>query len=143
MVEVRATRTEGFKISLSARGQTFMADAAIADGGTDTAPTPHEILAGALASCTSMTVQMYADRKKWPLKTCDTVVRLMQTDTTPPKNLFDVSVSLIGELTAEQRERLFDIAHRCPVHRILAGPIEMKLTLSPSVDRAAESAGET
>ena len=127
--EVTARRDVGLKISVKARQHTMIADAAATDGGTDTGPTPHEMLAASLAACTSMTVQMYADRKKWPLKSCDATVRLLKSDSTPPKAVFNVTVSFDGDLDTEQRARLLEIAHRCPVHRVLTGPIEMKVSL--------------
>jgi putative redox protein len=126
-MDVKATRTANdLRITLTARQHEFTADAETSDGGTDTAPTPHEILAAALAACTSMTVQMYANRKQWPLTSCDVTVAMSvlgEKKDPNSKTLFDVKVRFKGELDLDQRERLLEIANRCPVHRELARPI--------------------
>lgn len=129
---VKAARTaDTLRVTLTAGQHLFAADAATEDGGTDTAPTPHELLAASLAACTSMTVQMYANRKHWPLTSCDVVVDLTETgDKKDPnsKTVFDVRVTFRGELDFVQRERLMDIASHCPVHRGLVRPIEIRLS---------------
>lgn len=131
MVEVQASRVgeTGFKIETRARDHAFNADSEKKDGGTDTAPTPHELLAGSLAACTSMTVQMYAARKGWPLKSCDVTVRMTDGDGKDPNSAthFDVTVSFNGDLDSEQRQRLLEIANRCPVHRALARPVHIQV----------------
>lgn len=130
MVEVSASRAANdLKISLRARSHEFICDAESENGGTDAGPSPHELLAASLAGCTSMTVQMYANRKGWPLRSCDVTVRMQDG----PKNdangstVFDVTISFDGELSVEQRSRLLEIANRCPVHRALARPISIRV----------------
>lgn len=131
--EVRATRfAEDLRISLRVRQHELVSDAAVNDGGTDLGPTPHELLAAALAACTSMTVQMYANRKKWPLKSADVTVlesKVAAVGEGEAKTNFNVTVSLDGPMSSEQRERLLEIAYRCPVHRALAGAIELNVSL--------------
>lgn len=121
-------------MALRARSHTLLADAMTEDGGTDQAATPHEILAGALAACTSITVQMYANRKAWRLGSADVTVRLSKESSDAsaiePTTHFDVTISFQGDLTKDQRGRLLEIAQRCPVHKVLAGSIAIKVALA-------------
>jgi uncharacterized OsmC-like protein/pimeloyl-ACP methyl ester carboxylesterase len=103
-------------------------------GGTDTGPTPYELLAGALASCTSMTLQMYAQRKQLALDEAQVRVRHTRVHAedcadceskTGRVERFERDILLRGELGTEQRQRLLEIADRCPVHRTLTGVIEI------------------
>jgi len=131
METVRTRRAANdLRYTVKARQHEITTDAEINDGGTDLGATPHELLAAALAGCTSITVQMYANRKGGPLKSCDTEVRLTsgeKTDVNSP-TVFEVKVWLEGELTVEQRERLLEIANRCPVHRALTRPISIRVS---------------
>lgn len=135
MAEVTCSRVnkdgKDLKVTVRARSHTLLADALIVDGGTDQGPTPHEILAGALAACTSITVQMYANRKAWPLKSADVTVRLnKESSDLNQTEHFDVTVSFQGDLSVEQRDRLLEIAYRCPVHKALSGSIAIKVALA-------------
>ncbi len=133
-MEVRAQRlANDLQVSLTARQHEFTADADLANGGTDHAPTPHEYLAASLAACTSMTVQMYASRKQWALESCDVVVSISsEGDRKDPnsKTVFDVKVMFRGALDPDQRQRLLEIANRCPVHRELTRPIAIRVVES-------------
>jgi putative redox protein len=134
-MNVKATRTgNDFRVTLSARQHKFSSDVGTSGGGADSAPNPHELLAASLAACTSMTVQMYANRKQWPLKSCDVDVSLDDDASAGPdsKTLFNVAVTLQGELDSVQRAKLMDIASRCPVHRALMRPIQVQLSESAS-----------
>ena len=92
------------------------------NGGTDAGPNPQELLAASLASCTAVTVEMYADRKGWEIG--DVVV---DVDYEPAQRgsptRFQMTVRLAKELPEEQRERLMQIAAKCPVHRTLEGEV--------------------
>jgi len=81
--------------------------------GTDTGPTPGELLLAALGACTSMAVRAYAQRHEWPLERVDVAVRYGA-----PGQMVK-NIGLVGELTPAQRDQLLAVAGRCPVHRLL------------------------
>jgi putative redox protein len=96
-------------------------------GGNDEGPTPHEILLASLGACTSMTVQMYADRKQWPLRAVTVGLEDAMVD-----HVYIVrrTIHLDGDLTDEQRARLLEIANKCPVHKTLTGEIRIESQLA-------------
>ncbi|MBU3543630.1 OsmC family protein [Polynucleobacter sp. MWH-Mekk-B1] len=104
----------------------FLADAEVARGGSGTGPSPHEYLAAALASCTSMTLKMYSERKTWKLENAIVTVDIERTNDV---EILSRDIQLIGELDNEQKERLLDVASKCPIHKALAGEIQIKTQL--------------
>ena len=94
------------------------------EGGTDDGPNPHRLLEAALASCTIITVQMYANRKGWPLKSTNVLVNTVKEDATG--TVLSREISFDGDLTDEQRDRLFEIANKCPLHKLLIGKISIE-----------------
>ena len=89
-------------------------------GGDGTAPTPMQALLAALGGCTAITLKMYSARKGWPLEDVDVRVTMVDGARGEP-NRWQQHVTLKGDLDEEQRERLMQIAGRCPVHRALEG----------------------
>jgi putative redox protein len=118
----------GFRTEITVRDFAFVADEPKSEGGTDGGATPYEYLLGALAACTAMTLRMYAKRKAWPLE--DVVVRLREarshaadcgnceTEAVGIRRI-EREVELRGAITDEQRERLLQIANRCPIKQTL------------------------
>ena len=111
---------------LSAGDLHFLADAEISKGGTGTGPSPHEYLGAALAACTSMTLKMYAERKDMKLENAIVTVDIERADDV---ETFSREIQLLGNLSAEEKERLLEIAHKCPIHKALAGQIQIKTQL--------------
>jgi putative redox protein len=105
---------------VSTGGQSFFTDEPVAAGGGGSGPSPHDVLAAALAACTAMTLRLYADRKAWPLERIHVAVDHAREPDAAPPDLFCRRVALAGPLDGAQRERLMQIADRCPVHRTLA-----------------------
>jgi putative redox protein len=99
-----------------------MADEPTDHGGSDSGPSPQELLAASLASCTAVTVEMYANRKGWNIGDVQVDVDYEPAQRGSPTR-FTMSVHLPKELPEEQRERLMQIAAKCPVHRTLEGEV--------------------
>jgi uncharacterized OsmC-like protein len=132
-VEVRTGR-EPFHTAVLVRGHSIVVDEPERLGGRDAGPTPFDLLCAALGSCTTITLRMYADRKKWPLEEIVAHVehRRVGTDGGAPRDTFYVELQLLGALETDQRERLREIADRCPVHRLLVAGAEIRTTVGPS-----------
>lgn len=96
-------------------------------GGADEGPDPHELVEAALAACTIITIQMYANRKGWPLE--DTKVSIKIESETPAGAVFVRDIAFTGPLTEDQRSRLFEIANKCPIHLLLERKIEIRSNL--------------
>lgn len=114
-------------------GQTLITDEPVAAGGDGAGPDPYTLVLAALGSCISMTVTLYARRKEWPL---EGVTVQLQTQRIHSKDCSECSrssegyvhriqrsVNFTGNLSEEQRARLLEIAHKCPVHRLLTSEI--------------------
>lgn len=127
---------EGYQVTINAAGHKFIADEP-QPAGDDAGPSPYGLLLASLGACTAMTLRMYADRKQWPLESV--VVSLSHTRSHQkdckdcderPKMLTEIvrTVKINGKLSVEQRERLIEIAERCPVHRTLTGEVRIETT---------------
>jgi len=104
----------------------FLSDAEVSKGGNGTGPSPHEYLGAALAACTSMTLKMYASRKAMNLENAIVTVDIERVDDVEK---FTRDIQLIGNLNPEDKERLIEIANKCPIHKALAGQIQIKTQL--------------
>jgi putative redox protein len=91
-------------------------------GGEDSGPSPQELLAASLASCTAVTMEMYAARKGWHIGDVEVDVEYEPAQRGSPTR-FALTVNLPKELSEDQRERLMQIAAKCPVHRTLEGEV--------------------
>jgi putative redox protein len=105
----------------------FFSDAAVVKGGSATGPNPHEYLAAALAACTSMTLKMYAARKEMTLENAIVTVDIERSDEVEK---FTRDIQLVGNLSAAEKERLLEIANKCPIHKALSGEIQIKTQLA-------------
>ena len=104
----------------------FLADAGLDNGGEGVGPNPHEYLGAALAACTSMTLKMYAGRKAMNLENAIVTIDIERIDEIEK---FSRDIQLIGNLSVEERERLLEIAKKCPIHKALIGQIQIKSQL--------------
>lgn len=116
-----------YRVQLQNGRHEFAADEPMDNGGTDTGPAPDELLEASLASCTAITLRMYADRKEWKLTTIEVTVSLERKDN---KTIFTRSIQLEGDLDETQRERLLQIAKACPVSKTLLGEIAINSHLA-------------
>ncbi len=121
-MKATARRTGTFRHVIDVRHHHLAVDEPLEEGGDDSAPDPQELLAASLASCTAVTIEMYARRKGWDLGYVE-----VECDYTPAERgsptRFDLVLRLGEEATDEQVERLKVIAAKCPVHRTLDGEV--------------------
>jgi len=137
-VRVAETRVGKFQVEIAAGGHRFLADEPRNVGGLGSGPNPFELLSAALGACTAMTCRLYADQKGWPLEAV--IVRLEHIGKTPTaKDRFIREISLEGPLDAAQRQRLIEIADRCPVHRTLSAGSDIETRLAEHVAMAGEA----
>lgn len=121
-------REEKFRTQIETDDHNFIADEPIDLGGSDLGPNPGEFLSTALASCSVITMKMYAERKGWELE--EAIVEVdYERDAKENTTRFTKKVELKGNLDEEQRKRLFEIAARCPIHRSLENPVEINSEL--------------
>jgi len=128
------TDDKSLRTSINAGGHALTADEPVALGGEGSGPTPYELLAAGLATCTSMTLQMYARGKQWPLESVTTSVahdRIHAADCADCEtregrvDRFARRIELAGALDQERRARLLAIADKCPVHRTLHAEVKV------------------
>jgi uncharacterized OsmC-like protein/alpha-beta hydrolase superfamily lysophospholipase len=140
-VAVRETRRGQFQQEIILGTHRLLADEPVKDGGLDSGPGPYDLLLAALGACTSMTVRLYADHKQIPLQR--TQVRLRhekiyakdcaECETKEGKiDHIERAITFEGDLTAEQRARLIEIADKCPVHRTLKSEVDIRTTEEPA-----------
>lgn len=137
-VQVHGLTADGFVCSVQAGKHHFIADEPVDKGGKDLGPDPYDFLAAALGACTVMTLNMYARHKKLPLTTvsCEVGHRRVHADDCEDcedlqGHIHELSrtISVEGDLNEKERERLLQIAERCPVHRTLEGHIKVRSKL--------------
>jgi putative redox protein len=140
-VLVRETGNGKFQQEVLSGPHRFLADEPAGVGGLDSGPGPYDLLLAGLGACTSMTLRLYADRKKLPLgrvsvrlthnkihaqdcRDCETKEGMVDR--------IDRSITMEGPLDAEQRKRLLEIADKCPVHRTLESEINIRTFERPA-----------
>lgn len=140
-----ATTRSPYVEEIRVGGHRLLADEPSEAGGTDAGPGPYEFLLAALGTCTCITVRMYAERKHWPLEAvqvalthakvhsedcvaCETQVRSIDQ--------IEMEIGFSGDLSRDQRQRLLDIAGKCPVHRTLTSQVRIntRVVQAPGVN---------
>lgn len=128
----------GLRTEAMTNGFALVLDEPERAGGSNTGPNPYDLLATSLGACTSMTLRLYADRKGWPLEAVMVRVRHRKVHAEDcegceekPRRLdhFERLIHVEGPLDEAQRERLLEIANRCPVHRTLTSEVRVATRL--------------
>ncbi|MGD9508215.1 MAG: alpha/beta fold hydrolase [Geminicoccaceae bacterium] len=144
-VLVEETGQGRFQHRITVGPHGFLADEPPSFGGAGSGPGPYDLLLAALGACTSMTMRLYAERKDWPLTAISVRLRhakihardCADCETRDDARVDEISkeIALEGPLDATQRERLLEIAARCPVHRTLQSEVKIRSRLrEPSLD---------
>ena len=121
-MKATATRESGYRHVVRVRSHDLSIDEPTDTGGSDTGPSPQELLAASLASCTAITMEMYATRKGWELPDVEVAVEYQPAERGCPTR-FDLVVRIPADVSEEDAKRLMTIAAKCPVHRTLEGEV--------------------
>ena len=128
----------GYITDIMAAGHSLVADEPQSMGGSDLGPAPYDLLMAALGTCKAMTLRMYADRKQWPLEDVTFQLNHKKIDAADCETCqtkegqvdqFDCEIKLSGTLDDQQKQRLLQIADRCPVHRTLHSEVVVRSKL--------------
>ena len=135
----------GFLQEVSVGPYRLRVDEPLSVGGTESAPDPYDYILAGLGACTSMTVGLYARRKKWPLENITVSLRHSRIHATDCAECetkegmldrIDLELEFTGSLTPEQRGKLMEAAAKCPVHRTLKSEIDIRLQTVPATQSA-------
>jgi putative redox protein len=121
-----------YTTEIRAGKHTIISDEPFELGGEDKGVNPNELFLASLGSCTAITLRMYADRKEWPVDRIQVdlkmdIVKANQTQTTYVKK----HITIEGDISEEQKQRMLKIADSCPLHRIMTNPIVISSNLIP------------
>jgi len=122
---VVSSTAEPYAQDIAIGSHCIRADEPNDQGGADAAPGPHELLLAALGACTSMTIKGYAARKGWVVRRVSVRLTGAAVDGT---YVINRHLTIEGDLEGDQRERLVEIAGKCPVHRTLIGGVVINTT---------------
>lgn len=129
MSAVKATIQQAkYATTLATDRHQLLADEPTDLGGTDLGFSPYELLSASLASCTAITLRMYADRKEWEVPEINVEVSL-ERDSGGQLTQLSRTITVQGQLSAEQRARLEAVANACPTHKVLTGSIHIQTKL--------------
>lgn len=128
-----------YQQSIHAGRHTLIADEPVPAGGADAGPAPFDYLLAALGACTSMTLRMYAEIKKLPLTGINVELthEKIEIEGKGKVDRIERTITLSGDLTPEQRNRMLEIANKCPVHRTLRSEIQIDSVLAEPTDARA------
>ena len=126
-IAIATISNEVYKTELKARRHTIIADEPEDVGGKDLGPRPGDFYRMSLASCTAITLRMYANRKNFDVKKIQVAV---STEEGEGKTILHTEIKITGNLDEAQHARMLQIAKMCPVHKVLTNPIEIETKLS-------------
>lgn len=126
-VAVATIGNDVYRTELKARKHRVIADEPEDVGGKDLGPRPGDFYRMSLASCTAITLRMYANRKNFEVKQIQVTV---STEEGVGKTILHTNIEISGTLDEAQRQRMLQIAKLCPVHKVLTNPIEIETTLT-------------
>lgn len=132
---VKARSLKNLQVEITAGEHLFISDEPPAMGGDDAGPSPFGLLLASLASCTVITLHMYARRKNWLLESVEMEASIRTSEVFEAgektrSSVIETRVYFHGPLTEEQIQRLGEISSRCPVHRALTGDIQIHTTVT-------------
>jgi putative redox protein len=133
-------RSQGItQVDIRAGNHSLRSDEPVEFGGSDTGPTPYDLLLASLASCKAITMRMYAQRKGWALQEVEISMSTRkvhakdcedcESDPEARVDIIETEIRLTGDLDQEQRKRIFEISEKCPVHRTLISETKIRTTL--------------
>ena len=111
-------------VSLSNGKHQILSDVSEKQGGEDSALNPHELIEAALGACTTLTLEVYAARKNWDLTNLEVEVKIIKEE--KGNAVIERKISFGEQITPEQKERLIEIANKCPIHNLLEGNIKVE-----------------
>lgn len=139
-MRVTAKSIEGLKVQIHAGQHGMIADEPLDVGGEDAGPNPYDFLLASLASCTIMTLHLYAKRKGWPLEVVEVNLDTdkiyskhcedCESDPNAKVDIIERELIIQGDLIAEQLDRLIQIADKCPVHRTLTTETKIRTNIN-------------
>lgn len=127
---IKARSLENYQVEIIGGNHSFIADEPVGIGD-DAGPCPFDLLLAAIASCTVITLHMYARRKEWPLEQVEISMDIHSRETLAAdgsksrQSLIETELTFHGALTGEQIKRLEEIAGHCPVTRTVTGEIQI------------------
>lgn len=122
---ITGKRKNDLVAELNVRTHSFVSGLSEKLAGHDEGPNPHELLEAALAACTILTAQMYANRKGYKLESTDVTVKFVSEG---KETVISREVSFKGDLSEEERARLAEIIQKCPIHNVLESNIKINTT---------------
>lgn len=113
-----------YRTEVRAGNHVIIADEPLEIGGKDLGLNPNELFLASLGTCTAMTLRMYADRKQWPVESVKIDLTLDITKSSEGQTSYiKRHISIVGDITEEQKQRMLKIGDSCPLHRIMTNPI--------------------
>ena len=134
MITATAKRRKGHLHDVEVDGHNFVVDEPTEAGGTDAGPSPTRLMAASLASCTAITIGMYADRKGWEIGDLEVGVDFEGMPKGADTARFTIRLDLPDDLDEEQVHRIRTVAAKCPVHRTLTGRVEILIADGAGAD---------